>query len=152
MLWVVPVLFGVALALTMWLADGREARIVAAYLVAVWALANAAWLVDMLWVLPVVDLGLGLALVTLWWATRASWVALVADAVAIRLMLHVLDTLTAHVFEVAYIHALNATFAWMLVVVALSGGGHAADTLLRGLRRIRASLSASPARRLTRGR
>jgi hypothetical protein len=90
----------------------------------VWALANAAWLSNMLWLLPVFDFGLGVVFLQLWWMARARWVALLVHAVAIRLILHVLDGLSAHLFEVPYIHALNATFVWMIFVVASAGGGH----------------------------
>ena len=125
MVWVVPVMFGFALALASMLVRGhRESSMLSGHLWAVWALANAAWLANMLWLLPVLDLGLGVVLINLWWTTRARWVALLVHAVVIRLVLHVLDALTGHLFFVAYAHALNATFVWMIVVVADAGGDH----------------------------
>lgn len=143
----VSVLFGIACAVSWWLAmlsRDASARSVAGYLAVVWALANAAWRADMLWLLPMFDLGLGVAALAIWWAGRARWAALIVNAVVIRLVLHVLDAITAHVFLIAYLHALNATFVWMLVVVADAGGGHVRDTLFRRLRRIRGALSYSP--------
>lgn len=155
MLWVVPLLFGIGCAVA-----GRSAlrsgdtgaQIIAGYLTVIWALANAAWLSNMMWLLPMLDLWLGIAALTIWWATQARWVALIVNAVAARFIFHILDVLTWHAFEVPYIHALNAAFAWMLYVVASSGGDHVRDTLLRRFRRIRGVLSPASARGLTDGR
>lgn len=151
----VPILFGIGCAVSFSLAvrsRDADARLIAGYLVVMWALANAAWWANMLILLPVLDVWLGILALIIWWTTRAKWVALIVNAVAIRLILHVLDALTGHLFLVAYLHALNATFAWMLVVVASSGGDHVRDTLLRRFRRIRGVLSPASARGLTDGR
>lgn len=150
-----PVLFGIGCAVSYWLAvRSRDtgARTIAGYLTAAWALANAMWLADALWLMPALDLGLGLVALHIWWLTGARRVALIVNAVAMRLILHVLDALTGHVFLVSYLHALNATFVWMLVVVASSGGGHVRNYLLRRVRRIRSALSPSPERGLNGGR
>jgi len=131
------ILFGIGCAVSLWFAvrsGDKDARIVAAYLVVVWGLANAAWLANMLVLLPLLDFWLGVIAVTIWWTTQAKWVALIVNAVAIRLVLHVLDALTGHSFLIAYIHALNATFVWMLVVVAY-GGGHNGSGLADHMRR-----------------
>lgn len=151
----VPVLFGIGCAVCLWCAvysRDVHARTIAGYLVTYWALANAAWQANMLLVLPVLDLWIGIVSVTIWWTTRARWVALVAHAAGIRLILHVLDGLTGHLFIEPYLHALNATFAWMLVVVASSGGNHVRNTLLRRLRGFRRAVSPAPARGLIHGR
>jgi hypothetical protein len=144
MLWVWPLLFGIGCAVAMRCAPDHAARTIAAHLVVVWALANAAWASNMLWVLPVLDLGLGIASIQIGWATPAKWVALVVDAVAIRLVLHVLDGLTGHLFFVAYVHALNAAFVWMLFMVASAGGGHGCNRLRYRIRDYLRSLSAAP--------
>lgn len=150
-----PGLFGIGCTLTIWSAwksGDAAARSGAWSLAAVWAMANAAWQENLMWLLPAIDLGLGVAFLQLWGMTRTRWVALLVNAVAIRLILHILDMLTGHLFEVPYIHALNATFVWMLVVVASSGSGHVRDTLLHRFRRFRAVLSPAPARGLRNGR
>ena len=137
MLWVVPALFGGTLVLASWLVRGhRESSTVAGHLWVIWALANAAWLANMLWLLPVFDLALGVALLNLWSTAQTRWVALLVHAVAIRLILHSLNALTGHLFFIAYVHALNATFVWMLVVVASTGGHNGSVTdRFRDLRR-----------------
>jgi hypothetical protein len=143
-LWLVPVLFAGALGATSLLVRRDPAfRAVAAHLWVVWTLANAAWLSNTLWALPILDLGLGVALIDLWWKVRTRWVALLVHACSARLILHVLDAGTGHLFFVPYAHALNATFAWMLVVVAFGGGcDHRldTDTLRRRLRDVRRAL------------
>lgn len=131
MIWLVPALFSVACAVTSWLAlrsDARGAGSIAVSLFALWALANAAWVKDALWLLPVFDLGLAVLVLRIRLMTQARWVALVADAIAVRMALHVIEGVTGHLYHIAYLHALNATFAWMLVVVADAGGGHARST------------------------
>lgn len=131
MIWLVPALYCIACAgaLCLALRSGcRPAGIIAGLMFAVWALANAAWVKNALWLLPVIDLGFGALVLHIRLTTQAKWVAAVADAVAVRMVLHVLEGLTGHGFHIAYLHALNATFAWMLVVVADAGGGHERST------------------------
>jgi hypothetical protein len=150
----VTILFGAACAITFALATlSRDAvaRHLACLLGAIWALATVAWMANALALLPMLDLWLGIAALQIWWSTPAHWLALVVHAVAIRLLLHVLDALTGHLFLIAYLHALNATFVWMLVVVAY-GGGHVRDILLRGVRCICCALSPASTRGLTGGR
>lgn len=128
----VPILFGIGCAVA-YAAAARSrdaaAREAASHLIVVWGLANAAWLADMLWLLPVFDLVLGFAVLQSRWMTDAEWLDLVVDAIGIRLVLHVLDALTSHLFLTAYLHALNAAFVWMLFVVATSGGGYGGHNL-----------------------
>lgn len=154
---IVPILFGIGCAVAYGAAAysrDKDTRSVAGYLVLIWAFANMAWYTNTLLFLPVLDMLLGMEVVRIWWRTQANWVALVANAVAIRLVLHVLDALTGHVFVSAYLHAINATFVWMLVVVAY-GGGHngsgLADHMRRRFFRMVRILRTTSAREITRG-
>lgn len=120
-------------------------------LTVVWALANAAWLYNCMWALPVLDWFLGaLALIT-WWTNKSRWAWLFVQVVTARLILHVLDYLTGDLYLVPYIHALNATFVFLLVVVSYQGGRYDFDNLLRRVRRLRSILAATPRGGMSRG-
>lgn len=151
----IPFLFGLGCAAAYWCAAQSrdpDAKVLAAALILMWALMNVAWLLDAMWVFPLIDLGAGVAGMRLWWMRRTNWAAIFVKTSFVRLELHVLDSLTGHAFLVSYIHALNATFVWMLLAVAYPGGGYASDTLFRRLRRVGAVLSATPARGVSDGR
>lgn len=140
MLWAVPVLAGfgcVAALRNARRSSEPEAMTLAWSVAAIAIVANAAWYCDAMWLLPVMDLYAGCMALT--YGRSKKWVALFIDAVAVRLILHMLDALTGHSFLVAYIHALNATFAWMLLVVATGGhnGRSVSDYLRDLLRRLR---------------
>lgn len=141
----VPILFGISCAAACWFAAQSrdpDVRLIAIYLAIEWALANAAWYADMLVVMPVFDFWCGVIALVFWWTRKDTWIALIVHLVAIRLVLHILDYLTGHAFLVPYIHALNATFALMLVTVAWPGGRNARDTLRNSFRRCVRILSA----------
>jgi hypothetical protein len=62
-MWVMPILFGIGCAVAVMAAarsSDAYARPFAYALAAVWALANAAWWINALWLLPVLDLALGI--------------------------------------------------------------------------------------------
>lgn len=151
----VPILFGLGCAVSLWFAAQSrdpDAKTLAGALIIMWALMNTAWLLDAMWAFPLIDLGAGMTALTIWWARQTAWCALFAQTIFIRLELHMLDSFTGHAFLVSYIHALNATFAWMLVVVAYPGGGYASNALLRRFRYFRAVLSAASTRGVSDGR
>lgn len=150
----VPILFGIGCMVTAWFATQSrdyDVRAVAAYLAVMWAGMNALWFADLMVIFPVFDWFCGVMAVFLWWTRRARWVALVAQIATARLVLHVLYSLTGDAFTVPYIHALNATFAGMLVTVAYPGGGNARRTLLRGLRRLGGVVSSRSSKGLSHG-
>ncbi len=158
MIWVVPLLAALASAAVLRLAvrsSAPEAAPLALCLAAIWLLANAAWYYDAMWALPVVDWYVGC--VALWHHAHGQkgWVALFVHAVAVRLILHVLEAFTGHQFHISYIHGLNATYAWMLALVAYGGhNGSIPDRfrdLLRRLRRLGSS-TAHSFREMTDGR
>ena len=145
-IWTVPILIGLGSAGGVYLSRRDPDRFVMAWvLFAYWAFANISWLCNVLVVLPAMDWIVGVMAMTAWWARRARWMTWVVQCIAARLALHVLDFLTDHAFLVSYIHALNASFVLMVVVVAFPGEGDAFDNLLRWLRRLRASLSTTRA-------
>jgi len=149
MIWTVPVLLGVGCGLTLWSVRDPDARLLALSLCGFLVMGGVFWYHDAMWGFPVMDWLLGVVSLVIWWSRREAWVALFVQLIAIRLIMHVLDTITGHAFVVPYIHALNATFALLLVVTASSGGRLNGSVLLRGLHRLRRVLSqAASARRL----
>lgn len=147
-----PFLFGLGCAACLWCAvrsRDPDAKMLAGALTIMWALTNTAWLLDALWVFPLIDLTAGILGLHLWGVRRAVWLDAFCRTIFVRLVLHILDGLTGHAFLVPYLHALNATFAWMLVLVASSGGGHGIldfDILRGRFRRLRSLWAASSAR------
>lgn len=135
MLWIVPLLAGLGCAAVIYSSarSGNEpAEVLAWSLAAIAVIANAGWYYGAMWLLPVIDLHVGFIALWLHPHGQKKWVALFIHAVWIRLVLHMLDALTAHQFFVPYIHALNATYAWMLIVVA--NGGHNGRPIWRNFR------------------
>jgi hypothetical protein len=160
-LWAVPLLAFVACAISGWIAyrsDDRCGRLMALSNLLVWTVANAGWLYSSMWLLPIVDWYVGIGAISLWWMAPRPWLRVYINLVAARLILHLLDTLTGHAFFVPYLHAVNATYAGMLVCAGLSGGKNDFTRwrdrlhLLRRLRGLRGTVSSAEARGLGRGR
>lgn len=98
-----------------------SARALAWSLLGIAIIANAGWYYKAMWLLPVIDMVAGC--VALGFRAEGKWVALFVRAIAVRLILHILNAATNGIFFNLYAHALNATFAWMLLLVAY-GGDH----------------------------
>lgn len=145
-MFVMPVLFGLGCAVAIWFSaysNDPDAKPLALGLTAVWGLANAAWLLDALWLLPALDWLIGMTALIAWWAHGQRWVAFLVQLVAARLILHVLDLATGHVFLVPYIHGLNALFTLELLAVSYTGMGNGIR-VLRSFRAVRLFLRSSP--------
>lgn len=130
-LWVVPVLAGLACAVSAWRAHrsgSHAARFLALGTGFIWAFANLGWLCNALWLLPVGDVLVGVGAFALARQDGPRWVAAYADLMGVRLILHVLNSATGQAFQISYFHALNATFAGLIVAVGISGGGNGART------------------------
>lgn len=155
MLWVVPVLALAGCVAALWFAahSGEEGTVTLALgNLFLWAGSNLCWLGNNLWALPLLDLFVGGIALFLRWVAAGTWLHLYTQLVAARLVLHVIQALTGHLFTVPYIHALNATFAGMLVAVAYPGGRNGSHRLLRRLRFLGRMVSPAPQRGLSGGR
>ena len=128
-----------ALALTT-LADDPDRRSLAFGLALVWVAAMALWFTNRLDLLPILDWLIGMQAVAIARYRTEKWVRFFIALIALRLTLHVVDYLAGHAYLVLYIHGLNATFAFLLMVVSHAGGVHARDHLLGHLSRSRAGL------------
>lgn len=136
----VPVFFGLTCVAACWVAahaEDRDALLLARVLTVIWALANAAWFVNQLRWLPLVDWYAGMLGVVVWMARDTRWVRTFLGLIGLRLVLHVVDYLTGQALLVPYIHALNAAFFALLVITAYPGGRNAGDRLSRLVRRRR---------------
>lgn len=145
-LWVVPVLAGLACAVSALCAHrsgSHAARVLALGTGFIWATLNLGWLCNALWLFPIADLLVAIVAVGLSWLDRSIWLRTYVHLMALRLILHVLDGLTAQAFQIAYFHTLNATFAGLIVAVSLSGGITHGRTVFHRLRGVRRPVSAA---------
>ena len=148
MIWTVPILFALGSAVSICLAARSrdpDAILLSWALAAYIPAANMVWYYAVWSALPVMDWMLGIISLVVWATRREKWVLFFTHCIAARLVLHVLDFLTVQQFHISYLHGINLTFAIMLALVANTGMGDAASDLLRGLRRLRASLSTTRA-------
>lgn len=155
MLWLVPTLCAVACLVSMWFAYKSEE--VAAQALAlcnglIWAVANIAWQLSSMWLAPIIDLFAGVLALQMAWLLPSGWLKFYLALIASRLGLHVFGEFGGPDVFVPYLHALNATYAALLVAVAWPGREDGFRILLRGLRGVGGSLSPAAAWRVIRGR
>jgi len=146
-MWTVPILFGIGCAVACMVAarsGNPDAKHLSLGLLAMWALANAAWYFNALVLLSALDWAFGTVAVVAWWGSNAKWIGWLIHLTLARLVLHVLDYATGHAFLVSYIHGLNLLFMLELVAVSYEGwrGGL---FLFRGFRRLHLFLRSSQA-------
>jgi hypothetical protein len=129
----------------------RSAKTLALGNAFVWAVANCGWLYSAMWLLPIADWYIGIVATVIYWAAPSGWLRIYINLVAARLVLHVIDYMTGHMFFVPYLHAVNATYAGMVIATAYSGGKDDLRILLHRLRRFRDLLPAPAWRKVSDG-
>ena len=95
------------------------AQVFALLLGIVWASANVLWLLDAMWLLPLVDLPLACLSYAIWRGDEQRWQAWLAGAYAARLTVHAVATFGLN--DTIYKHLINALFLAALIAVAWEG-------------------------------
>ncbi|WP_125960334.1 hypothetical protein [Sphingomonas sp. ABOLF] len=114
------VLFGLACAVTIMRAAPDNCRLAMALALAeLWAVANLAYAIDALVLLPVLDLLVAMVAASM--RTHATWVNVLLMLVGARLAAHILYGFGWLDFGV-WAHGLNIAFAAQLAIVATSEG------------------------------
>lgn len=145
MVHLIPGILGIGCAIALYLACER-AKLVALMLLSVWAGAITLWFYDALWLLPLLDLAVGVVAICLWLGDGANWSLSIAVITTHRLLAHVFDWFTHSAFFVGYAHALNVLFALQLIIIASTGGADGRRRFVSWLRRLRSLGGLGPSR------